>query len=148
MMAYFSVESERRTSAQRTQKAAEHLIRLLQRFWYPVSLPEDVAYALGIEIPTFMGFEKLLATLTSPCCQPTNLHRFMPRDFAEEFFTSAVRKERFRQHSLFSYYFNRGWLEFVLHFDSDRRLRRLYIEHRDIASGGACEIPLREWKTP
>ena len=56
----------------------------------------------------------------------------MPREQAEETFRLAKRKEKFKQNSLFSYHFKRGWIEFNLQFDEQSRLRRLYICHKDL----------------
>ena len=58
----------------------------------------------------------------------------MPREEAEAAFQSAQRKERFGRNSLFSYYFQEGWLEFKLYFDEKARLRRIYLQHKDLNS--------------
>ncbi len=54
------------------------------------------------------------------------------REEAEDVFRTALRKERFSQNSLFSYHFNGGWMEFMLQFDEQSRLRRIYIQHKDL----------------
>ena len=113
------------------------------RLKYPVSLPEEVAQALGIEIANSLDFEQVLSLLTSPHCTPKTLTRFMPREQAENAFQGALRKDCFPQSSLFSFYFPKGWLEFDLQFDSQSRLRRLYIHHRLISFSDGLEIPLR-----
>jgi hypothetical protein len=116
-----------------SMKILNPLFRLLSRFRYPVSLPEDVAKDLGFfSLSNFMSFSELVHTLTHPSSPPANLHRFMPRSKAEEVFRLASRKEKFFQNSLYSYYFDEGWLEFVLQFDEHSRLRRLYIQHKEI----------------
>lgn len=123
-------------------KALDHLYRILIRFRYPVSLPEDVASALGIEVSNFLTFEQFVEYLTGPLCRPTRLTRFMSREKAEEAFQSAQCKESFHQNTLFSYYFSEGWLEFVLQFDEQSRLRRIYLQHKNIQSDTGIEIPL------
>lgn len=115
-------------------------LNLFVRFRYPVSMPEDVASDLGLNISNFLSFEEFMLQLTDPLHRPSKLTRFMSRDQAEEIFQSALRKERFKQNSLFSYHFNGNWMEFVLHFDEQSRLRRLYILHKDLKQ--KHEIPI------
>ncbi|MFN4175009.1 MAG: hypothetical protein ACK4HV_07910, partial [Parachlamydiaceae bacterium] len=55
---------------------------------------------------------------------------------------NAVKKERFNQKTLFSYYFNQGWVEFMLQFDDESRLRRLYLYHYSAGTSRGVEIPL------
>ncbi len=64
----------------------------------------------------------------------------MPREQAERVFSGATCKERFKQESLYSYYFYEGWIEFVLIFDDDSRLRRLYLLHQYLEKNQ--ELPL------
>lgn len=125
-------------------KALESLYRLLLRFRYPVSLPEDVAHALGIQVSNFLTFDEFVNQLVSPECRPTRLTKFMPRDKAEEAFQGAQRTERFKQNTLISYYFNEGWMEFVLFFDEQSRLRRIYLQHKQIAQDSGIEIHLNK----
>ena len=115
---------------------------LLVRLRYPVSLPEEIAHALGVDICNSLRFKKILSLLTSPECKPTTLRRFMPRDLAEEAFQGALRKECFLQSSLFSFYFPEGWMEFELQFDAQSRLRRIYVHHKLISLPNGFEIPL------
>lgn len=105
-------------------------LQLLIRLRYPVSLPEDVAKDLGLNISNSFTFTEFINYLTDPSHRPTKLMRFMPRHQAENIFRCALRQERFQQNSLFSYYFKGGWMEFVLEFDEHSRLRRLYIRHK------------------
>lgn len=105
---------------------------LLVRFRYPISTPEDIANDLGLHCSNLFSFQELMGYLTSPSRRLTKLCRFMPREQAEEVFRLALRKEKFSQNSLFSYYFKGGWVEFVLHFDNQSRLRRLYIRHKEL----------------
>lgn len=119
------------------------LTRLFLRLRYPVSLPEEIASALGIHLSNSVRFDELLRQLCSPSCKPTKLARFMPRDKAEAAFGSARRRERFQRNTLCSYYFTEGWLEFVLQFDDQSRLRRIYLQHKRIHSDHGIEIPLR-----
>lgn len=120
------------------------LQKLLVRLRYPVSLPEEVAFALGLELSNFLTFEEFVKELTCPNCKPKKLVKFMPREEAEEAFRSALRQERFSRNSLFSYYFNHGWLEFVLQFDDQARLRRVYLQYKDIPHDQGLEIPLQQ----
>lgn len=116
------------------------LARLFPRLRYPLSMPEEVASDLGINVSNALTFEEFVDCLTSPHQRPTKLLRFMPRDEAEKTFQTALRKERFKQNSLFSYHFNGGWMEFMLQFDDQSRLRRLYIRHKDLKQ--KFEIPI------
>ena len=107
-----------------------------------MSLPEEIADALGVDICNSLRFKKILNLLTSPECKPTTLKRFMPRDLAEEAFQGALLKEHFLQSSLFSFYFPEGWMEFELQFDEQSRLRRIYVHHKLISLPKGVEIPL------
>lgn len=95
-------------------------------------MPEDVASDLGLEITNSMNFKEFINYLIDPSHRPAKLNRFMPRESAEEIFSRAIRKEKFKQNSLFSYHFKGGWVEFILLFDEQSRLRRLYIRHKDL----------------
>lgn len=108
------------------------LSMVLARFRYPVSLPEDVAVDLGLDLSNRLSFDEFISCLTNPQCCPTKLTRFMLREQAEFVFSRALRKERFARDSHFSYHFNGGWMEFILKFDIDSRLRRIYICHKDL----------------
>lgn len=116
------------------------LFKLLIRFRYPVSLPEDVATDLGLNLSNYLTFPEFIDCLIHSQQRPTKLIKFMPREQAERIFTMALRKERFKQNSLFSYHFNGGWMEFILQFDEQSRLRRLYICHKDLKQ--KYEIPI------
>jgi len=116
------------------------ILQMIIRFRYPVSMPQDIAEALGISLKNTIAFERLLHSCQT-CC-PTSLIKFMPRIEAERMFHAAQRKDRFTQSSLYSYYFNEGWLEFELQFDDLARLRRLYIHHRLIADPTGFELNL------
>ncbi len=111
------------------------------RFRYPVSLPEDVAISLGVQIENNIGFKTFLNTCRD--CEPTRLAKFMPRMEAERAFHAAIRKEKFSSSSLFSFYFNEGWLEFELQFDSNSLLRRVYVHHKLISEPGIYELQLQ-----
>lgn len=106
--------------------------RLLLRFRYPVSMPEDVAKDLGLEISNFLTFNEFIRHLTNPLQTPKKLSRFMPREQAEGIFHAALKKEKFNHNSLFSYHFNGSWMEFMLSFDEQSRLRRIYVRHKDL----------------
>lgn len=113
-------------------KTLTPVFRLLLRFRYPVSMPEDIATDLGLNISNFITFKEFINRLVNPDHRPTKLIRFMPREEAEHMFQTALRKEKFRNNSLYSYYFNEGWMEFVLQFDDQSRLRRLYVQHKEL----------------
>lgn len=121
-------------------KVFKPLLNLFIRFRYPVSMPEDVAADLGLNISNSLTFSEFMSCLTDPRHRPTKLTRFMPREQAEDIFRCALRKERFPQNSLFSYHFKGGWMEFVLQFDEQSRLRRLYIRHKALKQ--KHEIPI------
>jgi hypothetical protein len=127
-------------------KTFDHIYRCFFRFFlrfrYPVSLPEDVASALGIPLSNSLTFQEFVNCLTQPNCCPTTLTKFMSREKAEEMFHTALRKEHFRHNSLFSYYFNEGWMEFMLQFDEQSRLRRIYIQHKFLEDN--FELPIRK----
>lgn len=123
-------------------KAFDLLYRFFLRFRYPVSLPEDIASALGIDINCYLTFDEFVSRLQCPNFRPTKLKKYMPRELAEDAFHLALRSDRFGQKSLFSYYFNEGWMEFVLQFDEQSRLRRIYLQHKYIQNDIGLEIPL------
>lgn len=120
------------------------LYRVILRFRYPVTLPEEIATDLGITASNFITFNELVCLLTSMSCKPERLKRFMSRDAAEAAFTCAQRKEKFCRNSLFSYYFLEGWLEFNLYFDDQSRLRRIYLQHKSVDKERGVEISLQE----
>lgn len=122
----------------------KNFLRFICRFRYPVSLPEEVALALGIELSNFYTFEDCMKRITSPSCCPSNLRKYMDRQKAEAAFANACRTDTFTHSSLFSYYFNEGWLEFELRFDEESRLRRLYVRHRDLPQEQGLELTLLE----
>lgn len=124
-------------------KAFDLMYRFFLRFRYPVSLPEDIACALGVELSCYLTFNEFVSRLQSPHFRPTRLKKYMSRELAEVAFNSALRSDRFGQKSLFAYYFNEvGWMEFVLQFDEEGRLRRIYLQHRYIQDDIGLEISL------
>jgi len=125
-------------------KALDFLSRLLLRFRYPVSMPEDVATALGIHISNYVTFHEFVSHLSSPTCRPTKLLKFMSREDAEKAFFAAPLKEKFQNNTLFSYCFNEGWVEFILQFDDNSKLRRIYLQHRGIKQDRGLEIQLNK----
>lgn len=122
----------------------ESLTRLICRFRYPVSLPEDVAHDLGMHLPNTLNFQEFLYLLSSPYQRPAKLRKYMSRTLAESTFESALKKESFRSCSLFSYYFNKGWLVFALYFDEDGRLRRIYLQCPACEPIDGFDLPLDE----
>lgn len=129
-------------------KTLTWLYRTILRFKYPITLPEEIATDLGIQASNFLTFNEFVCQITSISCRPSKLKRFMPREAAEAAFESAQRKEKFARNSHFSYYLNRGWLEFNLHFDDQYRLRRVYIQHKSLNNEKAIEIPLHQNPSP
>lgn len=124
-------------------KTFERLSRFFARFRYPVALPEDVAETLGLSISNFLSFNELVATLEmTRRCNPYQLAKFMPRRDAENAFKRATCKECFREKSIISYYFPEGWIEFVLYFDGENRLRRIYLLHKNTRQEQGLEITL------
>lgn len=117
--------------------------RFFLRFRYPISLPEEISEALGVNLPHDISFEEFVRQLTCPSCCPTKLSKFMPRSEAENAFLSAKCTEKFSNRTLICYHFNEGCLEFDLHFDAESRLRRLYIQHKDIHIENGYEIKLK-----
>ena len=124
-------------------KAFNWFYRVILRIRYPVTLPEQIAMDLGIAVPSFLTFSELVSQLTSISCKPKRLRRFMPREMAEAAFESAQRKEKFSHNSLFSYYFQEGWVEFSLYFDEQSRLRRIYLQHKSVDKERGIEISLQ-----
>ena len=111
-------------------KLLNRFLIIFIRFRYPVSMPEDISNDLGLDLSNYLSFKKFIHCLIDPIHQPKKLARFMPREQAEDIFRLALRKERFQQNSLFSYHFKGGWMEFILQFDEQSRLRRLFIRHK------------------
>ncbi len=125
---------------QKIKSTFDLIIDLLLRFRFPCTLPSEIAESLGVDLPRYPTFSQLIQNISS--CNPTKLHKFMSREEAENAFFTAQRKERFVGNSLYSYYFNEGWIEFVLQFDDNARLRRLYLHHKSIKEDEGIEIPL------
>ena len=120
-------------------------MQFICRFKHPVSLPEEMGKDLGVRcLDHELSFHSCIQSLTSPTHCPRNLKRFMKRSEAEMQFGSALKKEHFKNNSLFSYYLFRGWFSFDLVFDEQDQLRRLYIQHRRLEERGESrlEIPL------
>lgn len=124
-------------------KTWQTILRFVCRFRHQVSLPEEVATALGIPLSNFLSVPQLLERLCHPSCCPTRLMRLMRRPDAEAAFSLARRVERFSRHTLCSFYFNDGWLEFLLQFDDDQKLRRIYIHHKHLQPDEGVELALR-----
>lgn len=111
-------------------RIVHQFLQCLARLRYPVSMPREVAEDLGFELTSQLSYKKFFEMLIDPASRPKKLSRWMPRDIAEGVFQYAKRKERFIHNSLFSYYFKDGWIEFILQFDDEARLRRLYLRHK------------------
>ncbi len=112
------------------------LFRWVRRLRYPVSLPEEIGRDLGIQVlHSDLNFQECLDTLANQKHFPRNFYRYMPRESAEACFASVLRREKFKNSSLFSYYIH-GWLAFELTFDEKHRLRRMYVRHRRLIRTG------------
>lgn len=118
----------------------ERLRRLIARFKYPVSLPQDVAEALGFNVSNFLSFDDFIHHLSTSKYYFSNLSKFMPRREAEAAFKRATRIEHFGDKTLISFFFPKGWLEFVLKFDRESRLRRIYLNHKGIENEEGLEL--------
>ena len=125
-------------------KAMDQLYRVFIRFRYPVSMPEDIANALGVDISNSVTFNQFVDRLTHPTFKPTRLRKFMTREKAEEAFKGAQSKDRFIRSSLFSFYFAEGWLDFTLEYDEHALLRRVYVNHKNIKHDRGVELALRK----
>lgn len=124
------------------KKPLDHLARFFARFWYPVTLPEDVTETLGVEVSNFLSFDELIKRITESNCNPLRLSKFMPRKDAESAFKHATCIEHFGEKTLVSYFFPEGWIEFILKFDRESRLRRIYLLHKGIQNEEGVEIDL------
>jgi hypothetical protein len=124
------------------KKPLDRLARLFARFWYPVTLPEDVTETLGVEVSNFLSFDELIKRITQSNCNPLRLSKFMPRKDAEAAFKHATSIEHYGEKTLVSYFFPEGWIEFVLKFDRESRLRRIYLLHKSIKSEEGVEVRL------
>lgn len=120
----------------------DRFARFLARFRYPVALPEDVAETLGVNVSNFLTFDELIKKLSTCDSNPHRLAKYMPRREAERAFTNATCVEQFGRKTLISYYFPEGWIEFLLEFDSEMLLRRLYLRHKDIEAEEGVEVLL------
>jgi hypothetical protein len=119
-------------------KVLHRVGRVLSRFRYPVSLPEDVSKAVGLPLSNLQSFDKMLSQLTAS--NVTTIRRHMPRDQVKQLFEGATRKEYFSGSALFSFWFPSGWLEFSIHFDRCDRVRRVCLLHKNLDS--EVELPL------
>jgi len=117
----------------------DRMARFLARFWHPVALPEEAVETLGIKVSNFLSYGDLVRCLESSHC---HLSRYMPRQNAEESFRKPTCVEKIGNKTLISYYFNEGWVEFILHFDRASRLRRIYLLHKEIEQDEGVEICL------
>ena len=120
------------------------ITRLIYRFRHPVTLPEEVACDVGVPLSNGLSCEAVIQRLKDPRQASKKLVRMMPRERAEGLFHNALRQEKFRRSTLFSYYFATGWMEFSLQFDDQDLLRRVYILHRNIIDDRGVEMPLTE----
>lgn len=120
------------------------ITRALAHFRHPLSLPEDIGYALSFQVSNFISVHQLLEIIIDEHFLVKNLSRFMPREQAELFFHKAITKDYFLDRSIFSFSFQNELVEFVLEFDSLSRLRRLYLRHPSILIQKGKELSLAE----
>lgn len=116
------------------------------RMKHPISSPEEIGRDLGVQtLHRAVSFQECIACLIDENSPPKNIIKFMQRAEAESKLRSAVRKERFKNSSLFSYHLFQGWLAFKMVFDQEDRLRRLYLQHKDLKAptDEGFEIKLR-----
>jgi hypothetical protein len=132
----------RKSKEGKCMKAMDQLYRFFIRFRYPVSMPEDIATALGLDISNYVTFDQFVNLITHPTCKPTRISKYMPREKAEEAFRGAQCKDRFKRSTLFSFYFSEGWLEFTLEYDEQSLLRRVYVNHKQIKQDRGVELTL------
>ncbi len=111
------------------------------RLRYPFSTPEEVGSDLGITLSNQISFQEFIDLLTHPVHPPTKITKYMSRAKAEALFKEARHKEIFRHNTLISYYFNEGWMELLLDFDNESRLRRLYVQCKGLKK--KVEIPIK-----
>ncbi len=119
-----------------------YLASLCSRWQYPLSSFKEVVDDLGVNVPGNIALKEFVKALTSQHCHLTKLTKFMSRDDAEKVFASAIKKERFSGHSLYSYYFDNQWMGFYLQFDQNSKLRRIYVQHKDFKKQCGEEIKL------
>lgn len=123
-------------------KVMDSLSRFFARIWYPVALPEDLTEAFGVELSNYLSYSKLLEKISSCHLHPQKLAKYMPRRLAESVFKHATSMEIFKDKSIASYYFQEGCIEFVLSFDHNGTLRRVYLLHKAVENEEGIELPL------
>jgi hypothetical protein len=123
-----------------------YLAKLYSGWQYRLYSFKEVADDLGVDVPGNIAFEGFVKALTTQYGHSAKLTKFMPRDDAEKVFASAIKKERFSRHSLYSYYFDKDWVGFYLQFDQNSKLRRLYIQHKNFKKHSGEEIELNRPK--
>lgn len=117
------------------------IIQLFSLLRYPISAPQDVLLALGMESDfSDLDFHHFLKKIVTRI--PRRVYRDMSRDEAERSFSTAYKKEVFHTTTHASYCFIQGWLEFVLEFDKNRHLRRLYVHHSLLSGAQSIELEL------
>lgn len=109
-----------------------------------ISIPNDIAKTLGMDLSVYPTFNDFINQIASTSFRPLHLKKYMPRNEAEEVFQGAFKKECFHKKTMFSYFFNDGWMEFVLSFDEQSRLRRVFVLHKKIAEEQGVEIHLTQ----
>ena len=98
----------------------------------PLMLPYEICQALGLDQNTFDSFDDFIQQATHPVALGNRVKRFSSREDAELLFDASEKKERFRNQSVYYFYFAKAWLAISLHFDDEHCLRRLYLIHEHI----------------
>ncbi len=123
-------------------KFLDSCLRLFCQFKYPLSLPDEVALAIGMRQANFIPFDLLCKTITPPRDAPKALKKYMNRKEAEKVFKSALSRKFEPLQSHFSYTVDGTTVNFTLHFDQNERLRRLVVQREEIYFAKGIDIPL------
>lgn len=125
----------------------EVIFSCLARIRYSGTPHTEIALALGIVPPQTLCVRKFVKQVARRCELSQTLYRFMGKKEAEKQFDNALIKEHFKNFSLFSYKFPGGWLQFALKYDTEHKLRRLYIHHKFLPQQEGIEVTLIERQT-
>jgi hypothetical protein len=105
-------------------------------------LPDELLKTLGLDLEGKSSIEDFVEKLNHSKSLHVKLKKFMTRREVENTFLSAEKKEHFSRHSLYSYYFSKGWLGFFVSFDQDLKLRRVYLQYKSLRYQDFIELYL------
>jgi hypothetical protein len=105
-------------------------------------LPDELLKTLGLDLKGNSSIEDLLEKLNHSKSLHIKLKKFMTKREVENAFISAEKKEHFSRHSLYSYYFSKGWVGFFVSFDQDLKLRRVYLQYKSLRYQDTIELYL------